>query len=231
MPGQPESNLILAAISDRHRASFARAGHFAHRQYGYQLFATGEPIDELTFPLSGMVSLTVDTREGRAVEFAVTGNEGFAGVSRYLGRETADSNAVVQVTGVMLHVPAAVVIDAARQDKSLRAAIALFLNSLIVETAQSAICNQMHSVEQRMSRWLLHASDRAHTQDLFLTHEFLSQMLGVRRASVTDVVGVFGRAGLTNSQRGLITISDRDGLLALACECYEVVRAASPTYD
>ena len=102
---------------------------------------------------------------------------------------------------------------------------------MLVELAQSAVCNQVHSVEQRTSRWLLHASVRANTTDLRLTQEFLAQMLAVRRPTVTSVVGIFNRAGLTTSQRGLIIVADRDGLVQLACECYEIVREATPTYD
>jgi len=100
---------------------------------------------------------------------------------------------------------------------------------LLVEIAQSAVCNQLHSVEQRTSRWLLHASERAHTADLRLTHEFLAQMLAVRRSSVTNVVGIFNRAGVTTARRGLIRIGDPDGLRGFACACYEIVRAAEQT--
>ncbi len=105
------------------------------------------------------------------------------------------------------------------------------VRSLLVETAQSAVCNQVHSVEQRTARWLLHAADRAGTNDLLLTQEFLSQMLAVRRPGVTTVVGIFTRAGLIDTKRGLIMIADRDGLREFACECYEVVLAATPVYD
>jgi CRP-like cAMP-binding protein len=131
----------------------------------------------------------------------------------------------------MLHVPVDAFTSAVAGDVVLRTSIDRFLRSLMVEMSQSAVCNKVHSVEQRTSRWLLHASDRAGTADLRLTHEFLSHMLGVRRASITTMIGIFSRAGLIESKRGLITISDPAGLAALACECYGIVRAASPNYE
>ena len=126
--------------------------------------------------------------------------------------------------------PADVVSDVAAREAPLRSAVDRFVHGLMVEMAQSAVCNQVHSVEQRTSRWLLHASDRAAAKQLRLTHEFLSQMLGVRRATVTNVVGIFTRAGLTGARRGLITIADSEGLRGLTCECYEVVQSATPRY-
>lgn len=195
---------------------------------GDELFHEGDPIDVMTFPLSGLVSLTIDTTEGQTVEVAVAGAEGIVGVSRYLGNPTADTNAMVQVSGTAAHVAAEHVLRWAADSPTFRSAIDRYLRSMMVEMSQSAVCNQLHSVEQRTSRWLLHASDRSRTKDLRLTHEFLAQMLAVRRSSVTTVVGIFTRAGLASTQRGLISIEDRDGLRALACECYEIVRRATP---
>jgi CRP-like cAMP-binding protein len=207
------------------------AGRVVDHGSGDPIFTIGSPYDGLTFPLTGLVSITVDTTDGQTVEVAVTGREGFAGVSRYLGARMADSNAVVQVPGTMLHVESEVVLGLADGDAQLRSLVNLYINGVMVEMAQSAVCNQLHSVEQRTSRWLLHASDRAGTTDLRLTHEFLAQMLAVRRPSVTGVVGIFNRAGLTATKRGLITVADREGLAELTCECYGIVRAATPTYD
>lgn len=228
-PAAPTLNHFLAALPAATVRTLVESGHDGPAREGVRLFAIGQPVEEFVFPLSGMVSLTVDTSEGQSVEVAVTGCEGFVGVGRYLGKATADSNAVVQVAGDMFHIPAQVVIDAA--DGAFRRAADRLVSSLMVEMAQSAACNQVHSVEQRTARWLLHAADRAGMTDLRLTHEFLSQMLSVRRASVTTVVGIFTRAKLTVGQRGRISIADREGLRGLACECYEIVRAATPTYD
>ena len=137
----------------------------------------------------------------------------------------------MQIPGEVFHVEPEVVQEIADADPGFKAAINRYLISLMVETAQSAVCNQVHSVEQRTARWLLHAADRAGTSDLLLTQEFLSQMLAVRRSGVTTVVGIFTRAGLIDTKRGLIIIADRVGLREFVCECYEVVLAATPLYN
>ncbi len=228
--GGPQ-NLLLASLPVRLREQLTRDGQLISHERGDRLHNIGDEITEFLFPVTGMVSLTVDTSEGQTVEVAITGREGFVGASRYLGARTAATNAVVQVAGDMLHVQAEPVLTLAATETRLRTLVDRYLHSLMVEMSQSAVCNQVHSVEQRTSRWLLHASDRAATKDLRLTHEFLSQMLAVRRASVTTVVGIFTRADLTTTQRGLISVVDREGLRTLACECYEIVLKATPRYD
>ncbi len=222
-------NHLLLSLTDGRIDYLLSKGKVERYERGDLLVKLGDPIPDLGFPLSGMVSLTVDTREGQTVEVAVTGREGFFGVGRFLGREISDTNAVMQIPGEVFHVEPEVVEEIADADPGFKAALNRYLISLLVETSQSAVCNQVHSVEQRTARWLLHAADRAGTDELALTHEFLSQMLAVRRPSVTTVVGIFNRAGLTSTKRGLIAVADRDGLRGLTCECYEVVRAATPT--
>jgi CRP-like cAMP-binding protein len=228
---QAPSNFLLALLPEADLTTLEGRGRVERHDRGDVLYGKGDPITEFAFPLNGVVSLTVDTSEGQTVEVAIVGNEGFVGVSRFLGRNEADTNAVVQVAGELLHFPTRTVIEAAAENSNLRAGIDRYLSSLMVELAQSGVCNQVHSVEQRTARWLLHASDRANTTELRLTHEFLSQMLAVRRASVTTVVGIFTRANLTTAQRGLITVADRAGLRSLTCECYEIVRKATPSFD
>lgn len=218
---------LLAVAAVNCADEIERVARYVDHARGDVLFREGQPLEELLFPVLGLISSTVNTREGQTVEVAINGVEGMAGVSRYLGHTNADTNAVMLVTGRVAHVPADDVARWASEVPEFRVALQAFVRSLLVETQQSAVCNQLHSVEQRTSRWLLHASDRAHTADLRLTHEFLSQMLAVRRSSVTNVVGIFTRAGLTTTQRGLISIADRDGLRTFTCECYAIVRAAS----
>jgi CRP-like cAMP-binding protein len=224
----PFTNRLLASTSADQQADIERVAQVIEHKRGDEMYREGQVIDELIFPIEGLISLTIDTSDGQTVEVAIIGSEGMVGVSRYLGNLTADSNAVMQVAGWAAHIKAEEVIRWASEPGPLRRAIDTFLRSLLVEISQSAVCNQLHSVEQRTSRWLLHASDRAGTTNLSLTHEFLAQMLAVRRSSVTTVVGIFTRAGLTSTQRGLISIADREGLRAFACECYDIVRAATP---
>ena len=225
---QLSANSMLASAAAARLDDVLQSARVAHGDRGDQLYATGDVVDELIFPLSGLVSMTLDSREGTTVEIAVVGAEGFVGLDRYLGTPTASTNAVVQVAGELAHVRADEVTRAAADDGPFKTAVGQFMRSLLIETSQSAVCNQLHSVEQRTARWLLHASDRAGTTELFLTHEFLAQMLAVRRASVTTVVGIFARAGLITTQRGLISIADREGLRGFTCECYDIVKAGTP---
>lgn len=226
--GPSSGNRLLAAAAPTQLDQLLRSARVAKHEHGHVLFAAGDVVEELFFPLDGLISLTVNTQDGTAVEVAILGSTGFAGVDRYLGTPVASSNAVVQVAGGVIHVPADEFIAAAAESVALQLAVAAFLRSLLVETSQSAVCNQLHSVEQRTARWLSRAADQAQRSDLRLTHEFLAQMLAVRRSSVTGVVGTFTKAQLIETRRGLINIADRDGLRGLACECYEVVRAATP---
>ena len=224
------ANRLLATAASVRREGLVDAARVTHHHRGKRLYATGDPIHELVFPLEGMVSMTLDSKEGTTVEIAIVGAEGAVGLDSYLGISRASTNAVVQVAGAMAHVASAEVVRWAARDDRLQVAMAEFVRSLLIETSQSAVCNQLHSVEQRTARWLLHASDRARTYELKLTHEFVAQMLGVRRASVTTVIGIFARARLITTQRALISIADREGLRSLTCECYAIVHEATPPH-
>jgi hypothetical protein len=132
----------------------------------------------------------------------------------------------VPVAGRGIELPVAAVCDIRR---TLARAADQYASSLLVEVAQTAACNAVHSVEERTARWLLQAADKAQTDELGITHEFLAMMLAVRRASVTVVVGVFARAGLITAKRGRVGLLDRAGLKEFACTCYEVIRSATET--
>lgn len=191
---------------------------------GDVLHRFGEPTAELLFPLSGMISLTVPTPEGDNVEVALVGREGVFGVNTLLGG-APDLEAIAQVEGNATSTP----VDTIDTDMrtALRGAVDQYAASLLVELAQTAACNRVHSVEERTARWLLHAADRARTTDLNLTHEFMAMMLGVRRASVTVVVSGFEAAGLISAKRRRISLADREGLVEYACSCYEVIRSTT----
>ena len=167
MPGQPSGdNLLLGFLPESVRDPLLAAGRIVSHERGSVVYSIGQPVKELAFPLTGLVSLTVDTFDGQTVEVAIIGHEGFVGVGRYLGRTTADTNAMAQVAGDVMHVAAERFIEVTRADPQFRSMVERYVNSVLVETMQAAVCNQSHSVEQRTARWLLHASDRAGTNDL-----------------------------------------------------------------
>ena len=189
---------------------------------GTILHRFGTPTTQYLFPLSGMISLTVPTPAGDNVEVALVGREGVFGIGGLMGNPATDLEAIAQVEGEAIAVAAADINDGLRS--SLLPALNRYAAMLLAELAQTAACNRVHTVEERTARWLLHAGDRAETSELQLTHEFMAMMLGVRRASVTVVVGGFGAAGLIVAERRRINLADPEGLREYACSCYEVIR-------
>lgn len=228
-PMQVQANEILARLPADQRDIVERVGTARELVPGKALHAFGQPTTSYFFPTSGVVSLTVSLKGDQNIEVGLVGREGIVGVGALLGANGHDLDAMAQVRGEGIEVPVSAV--SGELERSLRTLAARYTAALIVEIAQTAACNRLHSVEQRTARWLLQASDHARTNDLQLTHEFLAMMLAVRRASVTVVVGVFNRAGVIVSKRGTISLADRDGLGQMACECYEVIRAIGPTYN
>jgi CRP-like cAMP-binding protein len=226
---QVPANEILARLPLRHQEVIHRAGHEVSLEPGRVLHSFGDPTISYFFPITGVVSLTVPIGDEQNVEVGLVGKEGVVGVGSLLGDERHDLNAMAQIRGHGIEVPVSAV--AGDLKDALRPLAGRYASSLMLEIAQTAACNRLHSVEQRTARWLLQAGDHARTNEIQLTHEFLAMMLAVRRASVTVVVGVFDRAGYIKAERGRISLADRAGLTEIACDCYKVIRAAAPKYD
>src|SRR5207249_11950442 len=148
------------------------------------------------------------------------GIEGAVGTAALLGGETSSQQALVQVAGSALRMNAAECKLAFDQSPAVRAAMMRFIEASFDLSAQTAACNRLHTIEQRCARWLLMARDRLQDDIMPMTHEFLASMLGVRRAGVTETAGELQRAGLIRNGRGEVTVVDRPGLEAMACECY-----------
>jgi CRP-like cAMP-binding protein len=218
------SNAVLARLSPSELEVLTRSCEVIPLEPGDRLNEFGDKASRLLFPVSGVISVTVPTPEGGTVEVALVGREGVFGVNAVMNG-AADLQAMSQVRGKAIAVDRTVLTGAILE--SVRRSVAHYAGGLMIELAQTAACNRVHNVEERTARWLLHAVDRAGTTDLHLTHEFLAMMLGVRRASVTVVVGGFVSAGLIVAERRRINVADRDGLKEYACGCYEIIRAAT----
>ncbi len=188
------------------------------------LFEANAPISHLYFPLTGMVSLVMTTPEGDTIEVGIVGNEGVAGTPVALGADTSSSEALIQVTGELLRIKKKDFLRELKRSAALNGAVLRFTNTLMAQISQSLTCNHLHPVEQRICRWLLMTQDRVGAHEMVLTQQFISQMLGVRRPSVTVVAGGLQKAGLIRYTRGRMTILDRKGLEAGACNCYQIVR-------
>jgi CRP-like cAMP-binding protein len=170
-------------------------------------------------------------QHGDAIETATVGREGAIGSLAGFGQRRSHTRAIVQVPGTALRMRTARFRKAAEESPAIRDLICRYCETMLIEVQQTAACNALHDVEARLSRWLLQAYDRTDRNTIRLTHEFLSQMLGVRRPTVTVVAHMLQRAGLIRYHRGNIEILDRAGLEARACECYGIMRQlmADPT--
>ncbi len=169
-----------------------------------------------------MISIVAMMRDGAAVEVGIAGREGMLGVQAVLGDDISLNEAMVQIPGSALRLPAEVLRREAQTSVQLRGVLLRYVQAYLNSATQSAACNRAHLLEQRLARWLLTARDRAGADRLPLTHEFIAMMLGVRRAGVTVAAQSLQSAGLIHYAHGRITIADREGLEAAACECYEV---------
>jgi CRP-like cAMP-binding protein len=188
------------------------------------LHEPGRPVSHVYFPLSGIASLVTTMEDGATVEAATVGNEGMIGLPMFLETGTASIEAFVQIPGDALRMKASAFRTLIQGGGALADVIQRYTQVLLRLIAQSAACNRLHSLAQRCARWLLMSHDRVDGDSFLLTQEFLSQMLGVRRATVTIAAGELRRAGLIRYRQGRIEIVDRRGLENVTCECYPVIR-------
>ena len=188
------------------------------------LYDVNAPIPYVYFPLTGVNSLLTVMQDGTAIEVATVGNEGMVGLPVFLGGDAIPGKAIAQVPGDVLRMPSDVFRVAVGRYEPLRDILDLYTQALFVLVSQSVACNRVHVIEQRCARWLLMTQDRVGNAYFDLTQEFLSQMLGVRRASVSEVASTLQQEGLISYSRGEITVLNRQGLEARSCECYWIVR-------
>jgi len=188
------------------------------------IYEAGAPIDDVYFIEEGLSSVLTTMADGSTIEVGMVGMEGMVGVSALLGGETSAQQVIMQIAGTGLRMNAAFCKAAFDQSEAVRRIMLRFTEAVLNLGAQTAACNRLHSVEQRCARWLLMSSDRIQSDILPLTHEFLSSMLGVRRAGVTETAGELQRSALIRHHHGQITILDHEGLEAMACECYRLDR-------
>jgi len=187
------------------------------------LFEPGAAIDALYFPTDGVISLVTPLHDGAIVEVATIGNEGVVGVPIVpLGGLAV--RAISQVAGHSLRIEATAFLSLFNRSSAFQSLMDRYTQALFGQISQAAACNRLHSSEERLSRWLLMSHDRVGSDQFMITQEFLGQMLGARRSTVSVSAGILQRAGLIRYVRGHVTIVDRAGLEAVSCECYSVIR-------
>ena len=190
--------------------------------YRKSLYEASRPIERVYFPIDGVASMVITTSDGASVEVGTIGSEGIVGLPVCLGDHVATSSVYVQVPGTGLEMDSRVFRDELQRSATLNLVMLRYAHAFFNQVAQSAACAHLHRLEQRCCRWLLMTRDRMPSDDFLLTQEFLGMMLGVRRTSVTDVMGLLQKAGLIRYSRGHVTILDHEALRQRACECYEI---------
>jgi CRP-like cAMP-binding protein len=189
-----------------------------------RLMEPGKPTEYVYFPETSMVSLILSLEGGAIVEVGLIGREGLVGVLAGLGSSAISGEAIVQMPGLALRMPTDILRREMGISSSIRQMLLRYVQALFAQVSQSAACNGQHSLAERLARWLLMAHDCAEADELILSHEYMSMMIGVRRAGVTIALGVLKRAGIITNRHGRIVILDRRKLEASACECYLAVR-------
>jgi CRP-like cAMP-binding protein len=218
-------NRLLAALPRGEYERLSPHMQAVSFEQGQSLYKPDEPIEYAYFSLTGVTSMIVTTSGGATVEVGLVGREGFVGYQPLLGMKSAPNGAITQIPGHALRISSKTLKDEFDRGGRLQSILLRNVQSQIVQMGQGAACNRLHEVNERLARWLLMMHDRAETDRLPLTHEFLSQMLGANRATVSLAAGTFQQAGLIRYARGTVTILSREGLEQIACECYGVVKA------
>jgi CRP-like cAMP-binding protein len=217
-------NLLLKALPEKDLSLLTPHLKEISLVQGVVLQEQGDRIDQVYFPYDGIVSLLAVMQQGNAIETATIGHEGTVGSLSGLGSRRSHTRAVVQVAGYSARIPAERFREAADESHEIRNLVVRYGEMLLIQVQQTAACNALHAVEARLSRWLLQARDRLDSNTIGLTHEFLSQMIGVRRTTVTVIASMLQEAGFIRYHRGQIEIVDRPGLEGRACECYGAIR-------
>jgi CRP-like cAMP-binding protein len=225
--GPPAGNRLLDALPDTDRTRLLARLHQIPLRPHALLHKPGQPIRSVYFPLSGVVSLMTPLSDGRSIETATIGNEGLAGVHALLGGGPLDNGlAMGQVPGDMLAMDADTFRAAVNDNGKLRTLLLAYTQALFAQISQAVACNSVHEIQQRTAKWLLETHDRVPGDSFQLTQEFLADMLGVTRPSVTVAARTLQQAGLIRYTRGQITVLDRYGLEEATCECHRASRNA-----
>ncbi len=220
----PNQNHLLAALPPAEFGCLAVHLQLVPMPLGEMLYDPGERLQYAYFPTTAIVSLHYVTESGATAETAGVGNEGMVGISLFMGGDTTPGSAVVQTAGHAYRLDRRLLKQEFDRGGLLQRLLLRYTQALMTQMAQTAVCNRHHSVEQQLSRWLLLTIDRAPLRELVITHELVAGMLGVRRESVTEAAGQLQQAGFIRYRRGHISVLERTGLEARACECYEVVK-------
>jgi len=220
----PKKNRILAALHAQDYERLLPELKLVEMPLGWTMSESGDHVNFLHFPVSGIVSLIYDLENGASSEIALVGNEGMVGISIFMGGESMPSCTVVQSAGYAYRLSRKIMKREFALGGQLQHLALLYTQALISQTSQTAVCNQHHSLDQQLCRWLLMSIDRLHENKLMITQELIASLLGVRRESITEAAGKLQKEGVITYSRGLIKVLKRSKLETKVCECYGVVK-------
>ncbi len=224
LPHSPDQNHILGALPAAEFEGLAASLELVAMPLGQMLYEPGERLQHAYFPTTAIVSLHYVMESGASAESAGVGNEGVVGIALFMGGDTTPSSAVVQTAGHAYRLEGRLLKQEFNRGGLMQGLLLRYTQALIMQMTQTGACNRHHSVEQQLCRWLLLTLDRVSSRELVMTQELVASMLGVRREGITEAVGNLQRAGFISCRRGHISVVERSGLEARACECYAVVR-------
>jgi CRP-like cAMP-binding protein len=216
-------NFLLAAL---HKEDFVRVQsklEFVSLKLGEVLYESGEKMDYVYFPTTAIISLLYIMENGSTAEIGVVGNDGILGVSLFMGGETTTSRAIIQSAGKAVKMNVKDMKAEFARGGRFQALLLRYTQALMTQISQTAVCNRLHSIEQQLCRWLLLSHDRLDSDKLVMTHDLISNMLGVRREGITLAAQKLAKRKLIKNSRGTMTVIDRQGLEDAVCECYKVV--------
>jgi CRP-like cAMP-binding protein len=217
-------NRLLAVLPEDELERLLPGLELVELTFKQPCYEAGEPIRYVHFPLRGVVSLVAVLQGGGVIEVSTVGNEGMVGLPVFLGAETSTLAAFCQIPGRAARLGAPALRQAVRDGAALVRVLHRYTQALMTQLSQSVACNRLHSLQERCARWLLTTHDRAKADEFPMTHEFLALMLGTRRPSISVAAAVLQKSGAIRYVHGGITVLDRAGLEAAACECYGVVQ-------
>ncbi len=226
-PHPPIENQILAALSAAEYQRLVPYLELVELEIKQVLYEVGEPITHVYFPHQAIVSLVSNLEDGSTVEAGIVSNDGMVGLPVIWGGNTTTTTAFVQVADGAIRMKAALLIAEFNRGSELQSLLLRYTQALFTQVTQTAVCNRVHTIEERLARWLLTVSDRMQSDKFPLTQEFIAQMLGCRRSGVTVAAGILSRAGIITYRRGNIAILNREHLEDASCECYSIIKNES----
>ncbi|MGY1822931.1 Crp/Fnr family transcriptional regulator [Geodermatophilus sp. SYSU D00079] len=224
-PPDPRRNLLLGSLPEDEFDRLQPALEPVQLDVRDQLYERDEPIEHVWFPIDAVLSLLATVEGEAAVEVATVGFEGMAGLPAFLGSPESPLDTYCQIAGTAACLPLGELRRFLATDGALHDLLHRYTQATMVQLSQNVACNRLHTTEERCARWLLQTRDRVGSDEFVLTQEFLAQMLGVRRGTVSLTAGVLQQAGVIRYTRGRITVLDPEALHEVACDCYDIVQA------